>query len=289
MDPLRIGPHDRREQLALDFLIGILPQPVDPQWRLETASAIRRVTDRGGRNCAAVVDDLSRGGHEAREAARAIQRLASRGLPRLGLARPGDEPPEPGANRITSLRVRDLKLPIPGADARGASPQERISSLIMRLMAAYALWLAAAQNERHCVIGIDEASVLTMDAAGVEFVAYVLSSSRSENVTPLIASQAIDRTSALADLFGAAFCFRIDGDEDIPHTCRVLHAGERMTGHVRRLEKATPGRCLMRDYNGRVAAVQIDFADDRLLPILDTTPTRSSATSCTRPRGADGH
>ena len=37
------------------------------------------------------------------------------------------------------------------------------------------------------------------------------------------------------------------------------------------------GRCLMRDYDGRVGPVQIDPADPALLAALDTTPNRSNA------------
>jgi hypothetical protein len=34
------------------------------------------------------------------------------------------------------------------------------------------------------------------------------------------------------------------------------------------------GRCLMRDFEGRVSPVQIDLGDPRLLAALDTTPSR---------------
>jgi hypothetical protein len=39
-----------------------------------------------------------------------------------------------------------------------------------------------------------------------------------------------------------------------------------------RLRGFRQGRCLLRDYEGRVGAVQIDLADDALLAALDTTP-----------------
>ena len=37
------------------------------------------------------------------------------------------------------------------------------------------------------------------------------------------------------------------------------------------------GRCLMRDYQGRVSPVQIDLVDERILAALDTTPGRAPA------------
>jgi hypothetical protein len=38
------------------------------------------------------------------------------------------------------------------------------------------------------------------------------------------------------------------------------------------------GRCFLRDYEGRVGAMQVDVADEQLLAMLDTTPTRASST-----------
>ena len=38
----------------------------------------------------------------------------------------------------------------------------------------------------------------------------------------------------------------------------------------------TRGRCLLRDYEGRIAPVQVDLVDPDLLRALDTTPRSES-------------
>ncbi len=272
LDPLRIGPFGGREQLAVDFLIGVLPPPVPPEWRQEVEIAVRVAAGRGSRTCAEVVDELDRRGPHARAAARAIRRHATEGLAALGFGRPGETPPEPGREQITSLRIRDLRLQEPAKTPTAASPEEQVGSLVLRLLAAYGLQLAREREESHCLLGLDQAAALMSDAAGRDLIDLILLSSRTANFTPLVATRAIDDPEWLEERFGAVFCFRLASESQLVPVSRLLRCEADSGAVAHELLTAGPGRCLMRDYRGRVGRLQVDFADDRLLPILDTTP-----------------
>jgi hypothetical protein len=219
-----------------------------------------------------VADELDRRGPQARAAARAIRRHATQGLAALGFARPGVAPAEPGRKQITSLRIRDLRLQETGLRRGAASFDEQIGSLVLRLLAAYALQLAREHEESHCVLGLDQAAVLMGDG-GRELMDLILLSSRTANFTPLVATRAIDDPEWLKERFGAIFCFRVESEAELLRVARLLRCDAGTRAVVRELVTAGPGRCVLRDYRGRVGRLQIDFADDRLLPILDTTPT----------------
>jgi hypothetical protein len=273
LDPLRVGPVDIREQLACDFLAGILPEPAAPEWKREIEIAVHVVARRGSRTCAEVLDELDRGGPHASAAAREIRRWAHVGLAGLGFAQPGLWPRDPGSEQITSLRVRDLRLPAPDVDPATVPHEERVGTMIHRLLVAYALHLALEHEERHCVLGIDDATPLLGEVAGRELIDRLLTGGRTGNFTPLIATRAVGDATWLRDRIGAAFCFRVDSEPQARNVAAILDGGVDADAVAHELLTAGPGRCLMRDYQGRVHPVQIDFADDRLLPILDTTPT----------------
>jgi hypothetical protein len=273
LDPLRIGPQDTREDLACNFLFSILPEPVRPQWQTEIRLAVQAVVARAGRSCSQVVSELEvNGGEEAREAARALGIHSSSGLARLGFAPPGAEPPRAGARDVTSLRIRTLTLPLPGTPRSELVEEERVGQAVLRLLAVYALALTSADPSRHSVLGFDEAWVLLGDAAGRALVDRISRLGRAQNVTPVLATQVLGDVETLEGLIGAAFCFGVETEAEAQKVLALLHLDSDDERLRRQLMTYRRGRCLMRDYQGRVGPVQIDLVDPALVEALDTTP-----------------
>jgi AAA-like domain len=249
LDPLRIAPRGSREQLACEFLAGLVPEQNEPKAQTKIAAAIRRVAARGGRTCAEVVQELERGEAPERALASSIAESAGSGPAVLVFGRPTDKSPDVGRSQVTSLRVRDLTTPGPGPLSAAADPA-RTERLIVRLLVAFAIDLTRRHPERHCVVGVDDATALLACSAGQDLLTQLSNHSCSAAFTPLIATGDADDAVWLDERFGAAFSFGARGQA----------------------QQTAPGRCLVRDYHGRVDVVQIEFADDRLLPLLDTTP-----------------
>lgn len=272
LDPLRVGPEETREDLACNFLLAVLPEPVAPEWQTEIRLAVQAVLARGGGSCGEVVDELDRGAEQARAAARALGVHASSGIARLGFAGAGAAPTDAGAKQVTSLRIRNLTLPLPGTPRAEMAEEERIGQAVLRLLAVYALRLTTADPRRHAVLGFDEAWVLLSDAAGRSLVDRISRLGRSQNVTPLLASQILGDVDQLEGLIGACFCFGVESEREARRALRLLGLDEDDPALRQRLTSYRRGRCLMRDYDGRVSPVQIDLADRRLLEALDTSP-----------------
>jgi hypothetical protein len=272
LDPLRIGPKDTSEDRAVNFLLGILPDPVAPEWQTEVRGAVRAVVARGGASCDDVLSELEQGNGDAKIAARALRVHADSGLARLGFARPGTPPPEPAKRPLTSLRIRNLALPLPGTPRSELQHEERIARAVLHLLAMYALHLTSSDRRRHSVLGFDEAWVLLSDAAGRSLIDRISRLGRAQNATPLLATQVLEDADALDGLIGPMFCFGVEGDREARGALRLLGMDEDDPQLRQTLMGFRQGRCMMRDLDGRVAPVQIDLLDQRLLGALDTTP-----------------
>lgn len=276
LDPLRIGPEDTREDLACNFLLGILPEPVLPGWQTEVRVAVQRVVAEGGRSCGEVIAALEAGPPDARDAARALRIHASSGLARLGFADQDATLGLAGSRSITSLRIRNLTLPLPGTPRTELQEDERISRAVLHLLAVYALRLTSHDPRRHSVLGFDEAWVLLSDSSGRALVDRISRMGRARNVTPILATQILGDVDTLDGLIGAAFCFGVETEREASAALRLLRLDDDEALR-QRLLAFRRGRCFMRDYDGRVSPVQIDLLDPELLRALDTTPERAAA------------
>ncbi len=277
LDPLRIAPEDTRKDIACNFLMSILPEPIAPAWQTEIRLAVQKQVATGGRCCAQVIDELAHGSADARAAARALSVHSSSGLAKLGFAHPDVEIADGGSRQVTSLRIRNLTLPLPGTARGELTEEERLSRAILHLLAIYALHLTSHDRRRHAVLGFDEAWVLLSDSAGRALLDRISRLGRAQNVTPLLATQMLGDVDELESLIGAAFCFGVESEREARAVLRLLHLDEEDRAAQQQLISFRRGRCLMRDYDGRVSPIQVDLLDPELLAALDTTPRRETA------------
>ncbi|MBI5105913.1 MAG: ATP-binding protein [Solirubrobacterales bacterium] len=272
LDPLRIAPEDLRVELGHSFLVELLPAPVPPAWQTEIRGAVADVVAAGGRSLGDVLGRLAVGGDDARAAARAIEVHASSGLLQLGFgdseasARPDRERP------VVSLRIANLTLPAPGTPRADLTQEERTGRALLRLLAVQALHLASGDWSRHKVLVVEELSQLVGDALGLSLVQRIVRLCRSQNATPILVTQVVDDVAAVADLVGCFFAFGVETDDEAGRVLRLLglDADDRaLRGQLRTFRR---GRCLLRDYEGRISPMQVDLVDPDLLRRLDTTP-----------------
>ncbi len=279
LDPLRIAPGELREDLATSWLIGVLPEPVPTGWRREIIAAVRKICERAAGQgteptCGDVVGLLLAGEPDARDAGRTLEVYADTGLARLGFADTAAPPALAGTKQVTMLGIRNLARPLPGTPKADYTEEERIGQAILRLLAAYAMRLVAADPTRHAVLGFDEAWVLLSDSTGRRLIEVLNRMGRSLNVTPILASQTIAESAELDNLLGARFVFGMESEREAARGLELLGLDPDSRELCDELMRFRAGRCFVRDYQGQVARAQIDFVDPALLAALDTTPAR---------------
>ncbi|MFL5844340.1 MAG: ATP-binding protein [Solirubrobacteraceae bacterium] len=272
LDPLRIAPPQTRADLAYSFLTDLLPAPVPPDWQTAIREAVDACSERGARCCGEVVAELRAGDAHAKAAGKALAVHTRSGLLQLGFAESGSVNDEAGARQLSSLRIANLTLPLPGTSRSELTSDERAGQALLRLLAAYALHLMGDDWSRHKVLLFDEAWMLLGDAAGRSLVDRINRLCRSQNATPILATQSLADVSELENLIGACLCFGVETEAEAARVLNLLGLDADDRRLRTQLQSFRQGRCLMRDYTGRVAPVQIDLVDEQLLTTLDTTP-----------------
>jgi hypothetical protein len=272
LDPLRVGSEETREDLAYSFLTSILPGPVPPLWQTRLRTAISEAVAAGARNCGEVVRRLSGSGDpDAVEVARAIEIHGRGGLAKLGLGTGEESAPDRTDAEVVSLRIAGLTLPLAGTARSELLEEERIGLAVLRLLAAYALRLCASDPGRHSVLAMDEAWALLADSQGRALLERISRLGRSQNLTPILATQMLGDAAELEPLVGAFFAFGVETAEEARRALSLLRldpddeaARSRLIGH-------RAGRCHLRDFSGQVGAVQVE-PPAWMLERLDTTP-----------------
>jgi hypothetical protein len=283
LDPLRIAPEDTRAELAHSFLTELLPAPVPPAWQTEVRAAVEEVSLREDATCGEVLCVLERGDENAQAAARSLSIHARGGLLGLGFAERHVPAPPAGTKPVTSLHIANLTLPLPDTPRTELTAEERTGRALLRLLATYALHLMGSDWTRHKVLLFDEAWMLLEDAAGLALVQRINRLCRSLNATPIFVTQLLADVTALAELSGAVFAFGVETEAEAGRALALLGLeadDPRLRAQLRAFRR---GRCFLRDYEGRVSAMQIDLADAALLAALDTTPGRGTNGADTQP------
>jgi hypothetical protein len=272
LDPLRVGSEETREDLAYSFLTSILPGPVAPAWQTRLRTAISEAVAVGARDCGEVVRRLSGSGDpDAVEVGRAIEIHGRGGLARLGLGSGAEAVPDPAGAEVVSLRISGLTLPLPGTARSELLEEERIGLAVLRLLAAYALRLCASEPARHSVLAMDEAWALLADSQGRALLERISRLGRSQNISPILATQMLGDVTELEPLVGAFFAFGVETEEEARRALALLRLDPDDEGARRRLLGHRAGRCHLRDFEGQVAGVQIE-PPGWMLERLDTTP-----------------
>jgi hypothetical protein len=273
LDPLRIAPEDTRADLAYSFLVDILPAPVPAPWQTEIRRAVDEEAAQPSPISTAVIERLITGQGHAFDAGRALETHASGGLLALAFANGSEEPAAAPSRPMTLLRVANLVMPLPGTPRSELTSDERIGQALLRLLATYALKLMGEDWTDHKVLLFDEAWMLLGDAAGRMLVQRINRLCRSQNATPILVTQALADVAEMENLLGALFCFGVETEREARAALELLHLDADDDVSRARIQQFRTGRCFLRDYDGRVGAIQVDPADDALLAALDTTPT----------------
>jgi hypothetical protein len=178
---------------------------------------------------------------------------------------------------VTYLQIRDLPAPQPGRTRAEYSTLERVGEQIVRLIAMFAMRLMAAERSRLKVFSFDEGWRLLGDPVGRMLLASLQRMGRSELAVPIISTQLVSDTlldgrASIGNLIGATFVFGLRSDGEAERALRLLDLDPDDRAMRQRLLDFDRGRCLMKDHQGRVEAVQVEVLAPRLLRAFSTTP-----------------
>lgn len=272
LDPMRVGTAETRQDLAYGFLVGILPDPVPAEWRTKIRGAIAAAEAAGGGTTGEVLAELRAIDPVGADCAEALEVHLEAGLAKLGFGRPGQALPQVGGTQVVSLRIRNLVTVKPDVRRSELHEDERVSQAVLRLVAAYALRLCAADTHTHSVLALDEAWALLLDAQGQALLDRLSRMGRSMNITPLLASQIVGDAQTLEPLVGTYLAFGVETESEAERSLELLRLDPDDEALRQRLISFRAGRCYLRDVAGRALPMRVDPGEE-LLAALGTTPT----------------
>jgi hypothetical protein len=278
LDPLRVAPEHLRQDAAVSFLRDLLPGRAEPAWETAVVAAVDRVVRRAREpTCLEVVRALCDGDETDTQVGRTLEVYARSGLTQLGFADPQVRLPPVGQSQVTYLPIRDLPGPEPGMQRSEYSQAERVGEQIVRLIAMFAMHLMGTERERLKLFSFDEGWRLLGDPAGRALLASLQRMGRSELAVPIISTQLVTDTligerESLENLIGATFVFGMRSEAEASRALTLLGLDPENRRMRQALLELESGRCLFRDHQGRVEAMQVDVVVPSLLKAFSTTP-----------------
>jgi hypothetical protein len=278
LDPLRVAPEHLRQDAAVSFLRDLLPLRAEPTWETAVLGAVDRVMRRSRQpTCIEVVRALCDGDSTEAQVGSTLAVYARSGLTQLGFADPAVSLPALGERQVTYLPIRDLPSPEPGIPRAEYSQAERVGEQIVRLIAMFAMQLMAAERGRLKLFSFDEGWRLLGDPVGRRLLASLQRMGRSELAVPIISTQLvtdalIGERESLENLIGATFVFGMRSEAEATRALTLLGLDAEDQRMRQILLDFEAGRCLLRDHQGRVEAVQVDVVVPSLLQAFSTTP-----------------
>jgi hypothetical protein len=281
LDPLRVAPDHLRQDATVSFLRDLLPARAEPSWETSVLSAVDRVLARSEvPTCLEVVAALKQGDSVELQVGSTLEIYARSGLTQLGFADPLVELPPIGERQVTYLPIRDLPAPDPGAKRSEYSQSERVGEQLVRLIAMFAAQLMSSERARLKLFSFDEGWRLLGDPVGRTLLGHLQRMGRSELAVPLISTQLltdalVGERESLENLIGATFVFGMRSDVEATRALALLGLDDADPHARRSLLEMEAGRCLFRDHEGRVEAIQVEVVVPTLLRAFSTTPARA--------------
>ena len=286
LDPMRIGRPRRREDLAYNFLPRSCRRRSRPSGRPRSALAVSEAVAAAAPaalTCCGRSPNSRRHPRRSRRR-RALEVHAGSGLARLGFARPRRRRcPRSASAQLISLRIRNLALPLPGTAARRAArggahrPRDPAPAGRLRAAPLRRRPRAATRCSR-----MDEAWALPPTPPAAALLERISRLGRSQNITPMLATQMLGDADELEPLVGASSpsasrpsARRAGAAACCGWTPTTTRCVQRLLGF--RARPLLPAR-LRRP--GRAGP---DRPADRLLDALDTTPAAQPESALEEP------
>lgn len=185
--------------------------------------------------------------------------------------------PEDG---LTILTLLGLDLPPVGLDRNSYTNSNRLAVGIMFLLSAFTqqLMLNADKSHPKSII-IDEAWSITSTTQGIDLIKRVARMGRAHNLTLTLVSQNAEDfdKEGVANSISTRLAFRAETPDEISSVLSFLNL-EPSDINKDTIRSLDTGECLMKDWSGRVARVQIDGWDPKMRQAFETNPRSRAKT-----------
>jgi hypothetical protein len=208
--------------------------------------------------------------------ARRIKPLRTAGMAQLFIG-DGTEKSIRIDNRLNILQIQNLKMPSPDSDKDDYTDEERVSSVLMMVIAAFTRRFVHSHKNSFKVVLFDESWMLGKTAEGEKLMSYVARMSRSLYASLILNGHSVTDlpNEGIRNTITYKFCFKTGSMDEARRMLDFLKL-EKTKNNIELIMGLGNAQCLFQDLAGRVGVLQFDAVFSDIIDLFSTTPIDAS-------------
>ncbi|MCL1832425.1 MAG: ATP-binding protein, partial [Oscillospiraceae bacterium] len=180
-------------------------------------------------------------------------------------------------NRLNILQIQNLKMPSHTTSKEDYTEEERVSGVLMMVIAAFTRRFVHSHRNRFKVVLFDESWMLGRTAEGEKLMSYVARMSRSLYASLILNGHSVTDlpNEGIRNTITYKFCFKTGSIDEAKRMLDFLKM-ECTKNNIDMIMGLGNGECLFQDLAGRVGKLQFDAVFADIIDIFSTTPVDTS-------------
>jgi hypothetical protein len=180
-------------------------------------------------------------------------------------------------NRLNILQIQNLKMPSPHAAKDEYTDEERVSGVLMMVIAAFTRRFVHSHKNSFKVVLFDESWMLGKTAEGEKLMSYVARMSRSLYASLILNGHSVTDlpNEGIRNTITYKFCFKTGSMDEAKRMLDFLKM-EKTKNNIDLIMGLGNAQCLFQDLAGRVGVLQFDAVFADIIDIFSTTPVDAS-------------
>jgi len=180
-------------------------------------------------------------------------------------------------NRLNILQIQNLRLPSPDAQKSDYTDEERVSGVLMMVIAAFTRRFVHSHKNSFKVVLFDESWMLGKTVEGEKLMSYVARMSRSLYSSLILNGHSVTDlpNEGIRNSITYKFCFKTGSTEEAKRMLDFLKL-EKTQANIDLIMNLGNAQCLFQDLNGRAGFLRFDAVFGDIIDVFSTTPIDKS-------------
>ena len=181
-------------------------------------------------------------------------------------------------NLITIIQTQNLSIPAADKPKKDYTQDERVSTVVMLVLAQYAKRFALMPSSFFKLILLDESWSLKNTSVGISLINFLTRMGRSLYCGTILNGHSVNDlpSEETQNTITYKFCFHTDNHEEAKRMLKYLKL-DATPDNLQTLMTLGNGECLFSDQYGRVGKLKFDYVFEELKEAFSTTPKDNKA------------
>jgi hypothetical protein len=180
-------------------------------------------------------------------------------------------------NRLNIIQIQNMKIPLHTTAKEDYTDDERVSSVVMMVIAAFTRRFVHSHKNHFKVVLLDESWMLSKTHEGEKLMTYVSRMSRSLYSSLILNGHSVTDlpNEGVRNTITYKFCFKTGTQDEARRMLDFLKL-EKTANNIDLIMNLGNAECLFQDLSGRVGVLQFDAVFEDIIELFSTTPVDAS-------------